>query len=127
MRGRIIIASILLSLAVIISVASLLFTRQICNSIIENVNTTQQLLLDENIDSAATEATILINKWETQYKILSSYIPHNELERCEVSINSLLKYIVYRDSATALIICEDIKVLTEHLYMNEQPGIWNIF
>lgn len=127
MLKRLFIAIILLFTALSLCILSYALTVEINNVVTDTVLTTENYILNNQINLAIEEAEKLKANWENQYKILSSYTSHEDLERTEVAINSVANYLYLEDYSAALIICEDIKICTEHIKNSEKPSFWNIF
>ncbi len=127
MRVSLVTGIFLLLVATIISVSSLFVTEIICANVETSIDNIEELIIKGENEEALYQSQILTSDWEKYYKIASSYMPHDELERVEVSIFAVPKYLSLGDDLAALIICEDIKVAVNHIYLIEYPGFWNIF
>ncbi|MFI3324636.1 MAG: DUF4363 family protein [Clostridia bacterium] len=127
MKKRLIIGIVLLFISTTISVASLATTKVTCDNVITSVDVIENYILESDNISALENAEELANNWETWYKILCTYISHDDLERTEISINAVVTYLTLGDYVSALILCEDIKTSANHIYTSENPGFWNIF
>lgn len=127
MTKRLVIGVVLLFIATTASVASLAVTKTLCEIIVEDVDIIENYILENENELAVEKAKTLSLKWENQYKILCTYIAHDELERTEISINAVYTYLTLGDTASALILCEDIKTSAKHIFTSENPGFWNIF
>lgn len=127
MKKRIVIGIFLLLFACAVSILSLCITNMICTDIQDTVDQTETFILGGQTEKAKDQALALSDNWERQYQILSSYIDHQHLERCEVAISAVYKYLSLDDYAAALVMCQDIRVSSEHIYSSEWPSLWNIF
>lgn len=127
MTKRLIIGVVLLFVATTASVASLAVTKSLCEIIVEDVDVIESYIFENETELALENAKTLTEKWEEQYKLLCTYIEHDQLERTEISINAVYTYLSLGDTASALILCEDIKTSAKHIYTNENPGFWNVF
>lgn len=126
MKNRTIVGIVLLVFAVAISTASVFITQIICEDIESTVDHTETLILQGESQLAMESAQKLSDDWDKQFRILSSYIDHEDLERCEVAINAVGKYLSLDDYAAALVMCQDIKVSAEHIFISERPAFWNV-
>ncbi len=127
MSKRLFIAVISLYTALVLCLLSLALTNNVSDSVTKRVNEIETSILNEDIDSAITISENLISTWERQYTVLSTYISHESLERSEIAINSIVKYLYVGDNVSALIMCEEVKVCVKHLLDSEKPNFGNIF
>lgn len=127
MLKRLCIGIVLMFTAICLCLLSFFLTKIITENVTNKINIIETQILENDTDEAIDSAQSLIENWEKQYKVLSSYISHEDLERTEVAIYSVEKYLYLKDYAAALIICEDIRICTEHLLNSEKPSFWNIF
>ncbi len=126
MRKRIIIAGVLFFVSVVLSIVSYNSTTAICEEVLNSTQRIKEYIESENL-LALSEAEKMKESWENQYKILSSYIPHEQLEKSNVSLNSLLNYLKEGQNEIALLICEEIKIDIDHVMKYEKLIFSNIF
>ena len=127
MRGRVFLAIIMLFLAISLCVLSFFVTKSIFEDVTNSVETTEQYILTNNTAKAKASADKLLENWEVQQKIFSLFIEHSSLERAELAIKSIDKYLSIEDLSASLIMCADAKICIEQIYSAEMPSFWNIF
>lgn len=126
MKKRTVTAIAFLLLSFLLTFISLNATKNIAAEISGSAEKINQLILYRP-DNAETEYSLLSEKWQADYKILSTYISHQHLENIEHSISALESYIKLGDYTSAQIICAEISASIKHLYRSELPLIQNIF
>ncbi len=124
---RVKIAVILIIFSISLPILSLLSTNNISHGIVEYCKEMQNYIVDENFDKAQEISETLNDEWEENYKILSSYIGHDHLERLEISIASLKTHVNLENFEMSYIILDEIIVCAYHLLISQTPSFYNIF
>ncbi|MFI3206967.1 MAG: DUF4363 family protein [Clostridia bacterium] len=127
MKIRVFSAIIMLFLAVSLCVLSLNLTEKYYDDITEKIELTEEYILTNNKAAATATALELAENWEFQQNIFSLFIHHSGLERTDLTIHSISKYLSIDDTTAALILCEDAKISIEEIYKDEKPSFWNLF
>ncbi len=125
--SRIKVAIALIIFSISLPVISLICTQNIAQDIAFYCEDIQQSIIDENFDKAEDVSKKLNEEWENNYKILSSYIGHDHLERLEISIASLKTHIRLENFELSYIILDEIIVCAKHLLISQSPNFYNIF
>ncbi len=125
--NRLVISIILIIFSVSIPVYSVITTNDILYTITSDVENIEKNLEDDKFSTAYENAVKLDESWDDFYKIMSSYIVHDNLERIEMSISSLQTYIKLENYEMAYLVCKEIKISAEHILLSQLPMFWNIF
>ncbi len=126
MKFRIVLAVIMLFFAISFCVVAYFITSEIHEQLIYDIEKIEEYILINDRESATTLSLEVEEKWSMYHRIFSIFIHHSQLERCEVAIKSIYKYINIDDYLATLIMCEDAKICLNQLFEAEKTSLWNI-
>lgn len=125
--SRLITITVIIVLIVSLSVAGIFFakdTKQIffyhCNNAIDSCNA-------QNSDKLLESAKKMSALFESRHGFLSFFVRHDEIEKLETLIISLLSYAKTSSYESAVNCIYQIEFLTNHIYVREIPNLDNLF
>lgn len=125
--SRLITISIIVILIIALSISGIFFAKNTkekfyyhCNSAVESCNT-------QNSDRLLESAKKMSALFESRHGFLSFFVRHDEIERLETLIISLLSYAKTSSYESAVNCIYQIEFLINHIYVREIPNLDNLF
>ena len=113
----------------IINMISSNYTKESVNELTSELVELRSEILEENVDSEKVQAKInyIFERWNDRYKILAYYLEHDELEKVETNLNSLLGEIETEEYSDAVSELDRTKFVLHHIERKNKFDLKNVF
>lgn len=123
-----ILVSILIFLVMLFSINhSTKYLNTTCRQLIKLSDTMEEIVHDGNWNKAYDLSTTLLDKWKNEYRTLSIFVHHAEIDNINSEFLQLTQYTKCRDKTESLSKIHLIKFYLNNIIEEQKINIQNIF
>lgn len=124
-----VICVITVVIILIINMISDNYTKESVKELTEELGNLRTQLLVDNVEHERVEEKIkyIFERWNDRYKILAYYLEHDELEKVETNLNSLLGEIETKEYEEAVSELDKTNFILHHIERKNKVDLKNIF
>lgn len=99
----------------------------VCSTFLNENKQLEKVIEKENWQKAYDESSNLLNKWESECKILTIFIHHEKIHSVHYELTQLNQYIKCKEKTESLAKIHLINAYLEHIIQSEKVNFQNVF